>query len=429
MRVGVVGLWHLGCVTAACLARAGHDVTGIDDDEAVVEQLRQRRAPLFEPGLDAAIGEGIDSGRLRFSTDTAAASDRDVLWVTYDTPVDEEDRADVESVLARVQRVVERAAPSALVLISSQLPVGTTAKLAARFERDRPDLSFAYSPENLRLGQAIDVFMRPDRVVVGARTEADRQRVADLLTPITDRIEWMAVESAEMTKHAINAFLATSIVFMNEVASICEQVGADAAEVERGLKTEARIGPRACLKPGEAFAGGTLARDVVFLSDLGRSQGTDPGVLPAVKTSNDRHRQWAGRRLQQLLGDLAGRVVAVWGLTYKPGTDTLRRSAAIELCRWLVGRGAIVRAHDPVVRALPDDLDGRVSVYDTQALAVQGASALVVGTPWPAFREGAASAIEEANHPLLVLDGSRFLADAIGRDPRVRYVSVGSRIR
>src|SRR5262249_19142379 len=226
----------------------------------------------------------------------------------------------------------------AIVLVSSQLPVGSTARLAAM----APRLRFACSPENLRLGKAIEVFTKPDRVIVGVRDMETRILLAQLFAPITSQLEWMTIESAEMTKHAINAFLAVSVTFANELASVCERVGADAKEVERGLKTESRIGPKAYLAPGAAFAGGTLARDVAFLTELGARHGLVLPLLGGVRPSNDAHQQWARRRLEDRLGSLAGATVAVWGLTYKPGTDTLRRSAAIELCRSLAAAGATV---------------------------------------------------------------------------------------
>jgi UDPglucose 6-dehydrogenase len=247
----------------------------------------------------------------------------------------------VESVVRAAASLFPHLRDGAVMLVSSQLPVGTTQRLESMFAETAGGrrAGFAYSPENLRLGKAIDVFAHPDRVVAGVRSEADRATIAELLRPFTDRIEWMSVESAEMTKHALNAFLATSVTFINEIAALCEQVGADASEVERGLKSEARIGPKAYLSPGGAFAGGTLARDVMFLSELGRQKGIATHLLSSVKTSNDAHRQWAQRRLAQLLDGVSGRTVAVWGLTYKPGTDTLRRSSAIELCKWLGSQG------------------------------------------------------------------------------------------
>lgn len=428
MKVCVYGLWHLGSVTAACLAGAGHEVIGLDPDAGVVSRLAEGAAPLMEPGLDDLIGRGLAAKRLRFTT---AAPDSvpsaDVVWVAVDTPVDDDDRADVESVVNGVAALFPHLRDGALVLISSQLPVGTTRRLEELFENGAAGrrVGFAYAPENLRLGKAIEVFTRPDRVVVGVRSPRDRDKVAELLRPFTDRIEWMSVESAEMTKHALNAFLATSVTFINEIAALCERVGADAGEVSRGLKSESRIGPGAYLGPGGAFAGGTLARDIMFLSQLGRDRHVATHLLSAVKTSNDAHRQWAHRRLSDLLSPLDGRTIAVWGLTYKPGTDTLRRSSAVELCEWLHGRGAIVRAHDPAIRALPPALTRAIELIPEPIAAVAGASALVVATPWPEFRGVDASQVAGQMAGRLVLDANGFLAATLGRDPGLDYVTVG----
>ncbi len=427
MKVCVLGLWHLGTVTAACLASAGHDVTGLDFDPSVVSRLSAGEPPLFEPGLADLVKAGLDAGTLRFSAEAAAVANADVVWVAYDTPVDDEDRADVGFVTERVARLFPHLPDGGLVLVSSQVPVGSTRSIEQAFARVSAGraVGFGYSPENLRLGRAIDVFTRPDRVVVGLRCDADKAKVSALMRPFTERVEWMSVESAEMTKHALNAFLATSVTFINEIATLCEQVGADASEVERGLKSETRIGPGAYLSPGAAFAGGTLARDIVFLSQLGLGHRVATHLLSSVKTSNDAHRQWARRRLEQLLGGMAGRTVAVWGLTYKPGTNTLRRSSAIELCRWLASEGADVRAHDPVVKALPAELSERVILADSPLSAARGASALVVATPWPDYRDVRAETVAEAMSRPLVLDANRFLAATFGKSAGVEYLSVG----
>ncbi|MCC6190925.1 MAG: UDP-glucose/GDP-mannose dehydrogenase family protein, partial [Anaerolineales bacterium] len=293
MNVCVFGLWHLGSVTAACLAAAGHNVTGLDPDPAVVAGLADGCPPLFEPGLEALVRAGLAGGRLRFTSEAAEAlAGAEVAWVTDDTPVDDDDRADVDFVVERVTGLFPHLAAGALVLISSQVPVGTTRRLEQAYAAAFPggSASFAYSPENLRLGGAIKAFREPDRVVAGVRRPADRERVARLLAPFTGRVEWMSVESAEMTKHALNAFLATSVAFINEVAALSEQVGADAKEVERGLKSEARIGPRAYLSPGAAFAGGTLARDVAFLTAIGAERAVPTPLLAGVRASNDAHK-------------------------------------------------------------------------------------------------------------------------------------------
>jgi UDPglucose 6-dehydrogenase len=414
MRVCVFGLWHLGTVTAACLAAGRHEVIGLDDDAERIAQLARGKPPLHEPGLEDLLRAGIESGRLRFTSDAAAAlAGAEVVWVTYDTPVDEEDRADSAFVVSRVESLFPHLADNTLVVVSSQLPVGSVASLekayASRGRKER--VTFACSPENLRLGKAIDVFMRPDRVVAGVRSATDREKFAALVAPFTTHIEWMSVESAEMSKHALNAFLATSVTFINEIATICEEVGADAKEVERALKSDARIGPRAYLGPGAAFAGGTLARDITFLNTIKRTP-----LISSVKTSNDLHRSWVQKKLQSVLGDLRGETIAVWGLAYKPGTDTLRRSASVELCRWLLSEGASVRVHDPAVRTLPDDLP--VEVCASPELTLRNADAVVVATEWPEYR----SVPEDAFQRVVVIDANRFLE---GRTGRARYYAVG----
>ena len=235
----------------------------------------------------------------------------------------------------------------------------------------------------------------------------------------------MSVESAEMTKHAINAFLATSVTFANEIASICELVGADAKEVERGLKTELRIGPKAYLSPGGAFAGGTLARDINFLNEVGSAKRLVTPLLGSVKPSNDEHKKWVKRKLLSYFPDLANASIALWGLTYKPGTDTLRRSMAVELCDWLIGRGATVNVHDPVVKELPVAWQGKVRRGDDALAVLEGVQALVVSTEWPQYKEIQASWLASAAPGVVVLDANRFLS-VLAADPGIRYVAVGT---
>ncbi len=425
MKICVFGLWHLGSVTAACLAGAGHSVVGLDEDPEVVEALARGRAPISEPGLDALVVEGLAAGRLRFTTDSAeAVRAASVVWVTFDTPVSEDDVADVGYVTSRVAALLPALPEGALVIVSSQLPVGTTRALEQSAER--PDLAFAALPENLRLGKAIEVFTRPDRVIAGVRSTDDRERVRAILAPITDRIEWMSVESAEMTKHAINAFLATSVTFINEIAMVCESVGADAKEVERGLKSEARIGPKAYLSPGGAFAGGTLARDIAFLTELGNRFGSHPALIASVKTSNDNHKRWTQKKLQSLFPQLQGLRVCVWGLTYKAGTDTLRRSSSVELCRWLAAEGVVVVGHDPAVDSLPSDLGALMTLGVSATDAAKQCDALVVATEWPAYREVDLAALGfSSERPTVVLDPNRFLSALFENESMTRYYTIG----
>jgi UDPglucose 6-dehydrogenase len=423
MKIAVLGLWHLGCVTAACCAKH-FDVTGLDFDAANVDRLRQGRAPLFEPGLDELIQSGIAAGRLRFTTEIAAAcAPADILWVAYDTPVDEDDRADLDSVLREIRRCVPALPPGALVLLSSQLPVGTCRLLESEF--GARGYRFACSPENLRLGKAIEIFTQADRIIAGYRDDRARAQLAELFAPFTSQVVWMRSESAEMTKHAINSFLALSITFMNEVARLCEATGADAKEVERGLKSESRIGPKAYLSPGGAFAGGTLARDVVTCTQLGQKYGETLEVIPAIKRSNDRHRQWALHKLRQTAGTAVGKRVALLGLTYKPGTNTLRRSSAVELAQALHAEGWEVRASDPSRPPLPPEL-AFLHFHDQAASALDGADALVVCTEWPDFRALDWPALVSRLRQPVVIDATRFLEKSVAGLPGLRYLTVGS---
>jgi UDPglucose 6-dehydrogenase len=427
MKVCVQGLWHLGSVTAACLASVGHDVVGLDADANTIAKLGNSEAPLFEPGLDQLLAQGRDAGRLRFTTDASAAADAEVLWVTFDTPVDEDDKADVEFVLGEVKRVLPVLAVGTVVLVSSQMPVGSMRaleKFAGETMSDK-QLAFAYSPENLRLGKALDVFLKPDRIVVGVSNSSARLILEKLIAPVTDRVEWMSAESAEMTKHAINAFLAISVTFANEIAAICEAVGADAKDVARGLKTEVRIGPKAYVSPGGPFAGGTLARDIEFLGVASHAAGLKTPLLSSVRPSNDEHKKWVRRKLLERFPDIKGVTVAIWGLTYKPGTDTLRRSLSVELCDWLIGQGAVLRVHDPVVRVLPERWSGHVTNCASPLDAARDAVALVVGTEWPEFREAAAVLAADSGTDLVVIDANRHLESQLARSA-VEYVAVGT---
>lgn len=422
MRIAVFGLWHLGCVTAACLADAGNEVVGLDFDRATVDGLAKGIPPLLEPGLAEAITANAAAGRLTFTTDPARAlAGADVLWVAFDTPVNERDEADVAFVRRRLEEVVPWIPNGTLVLLSSQVPAGFTRGLSRDWAAR--GLRFAYSPENLRLGKAIEAFKTPDRVVVGLGEPSDRDPVAALFSPFTSRVEWMSLESAEMTKHALNAFLAASVAFINELARLCEAVGADAKEVERGLKSEGRIGPRAYLAPGAAFAGGTLARDLRFLVGLGSERKVDTPLFRGILESNEKHKGWLRAKVEERLQDPAT-VVAVLGLTYKPGTSTLRRSSSVELCAWLNGRGARVQAHDPGVHELPAELRAVISLAESPRAALAGADLAVVATEWPEYRALTAEDFLTMRTPR-VIDQAWFLAGALAGDPRISYVAPG----
>ena len=418
MTVTVLGLWHLGCVTAACCAER-FAVRGLDFDTETVAKLNEGHPPISEPGLEELIRAGLSKGSLSFSGEVeSVCAATDLLWVCFDTPVDEQDRADVDFVLWRVRQCLAHLPPGALVLISSQMPVGTCKRLRAEF----PRFSFACSPENLQLGRALDAFRKPERIIIGANDEEARVRLQWVFDHFCKNLLFVSPESAEMIKHALNSFLATSVSFANEIARLCELVGADARQVEAGLKSDIRIGPRAYLSPGPAFAGGTLARDVAILTEIAKQYSEKLVLIPAIKQSNDQHKQWAFLKLQRLLSDISKKTIAVLGLTYKPFTDTLRRSSSVELCRRLLEEQARVKAFDPAVKQI--DLAG-VTLCPSAAEALAGADAAVLATPWPEFRNLDWGAGVRGMHRPLVLDPHGFVREQVRSLSKIEYHLVG----
>jgi UDPglucose 6-dehydrogenase len=423
VRIAVSGLWHLGCVTAACLAEHD-DVIAHDPDPELIAKLSAGIPPIHEPGLTQLIEAGIASGRLRFSSQPDAVATADVVWIAYDTPVDAADRADVEFVFANTVALLPSLKSGTLVVVSAQVPVGFTARLEEHARRSGLRVDFAYVPENLRLGQALDVFRNPDRVVAGVRSEGDKSRIAALMRAFTQNIVWMSPESAEMTKHALNGFLATSVTFINEIAGICEVTGADVKDVERGLRSDQRIGALAYLTAGDGFAGGTLARDVYALVAAATAGNTPHAVLDGVLATNHLQQRWTERILERELGELAGTRIAILGLTYKPGTDTLRRSSAVELAARLHARRSEVRAFDPAVHALPPELATSFELTNSIHDALRDADALVIGTPWPQFQDLRPKDFRMMRQRI-VIDPKRHLETQLRGIRNVRYFGVG----
>ena len=313
-----------------------------------------------------------------------------------------------------------------MVLVSAQLPVGTVARLERSFAAvaNGRQVDFACSPENLRLGRAVGVFLDPGRIVVGLRHERAREKLTPLLTKFCQNLMWMNVESAEMVKHALNGFLALSIAFTNELAIIAERIGANAADIERALRSDPRIGPGAYVKAGPAFAGGTLARDVQFLSAIAGNEKLRTPLIDSIIASNRAHGQWSLDQLHRKLAPLSGRTITVLGLSYKPGTDAIRRSSAIELVRELLREGAIVRAYDPAVRTLPGELDTAITLAKDARDAMRNAAAVVVATEWPEFRELNPDDFTLGMAGSLILDPATFLT-SIRNHPALTVLSIG----
>lgn len=390
-RICVIGLWHQGIVGAACLADFGYSIIAADHDARKMETLKLGKAPLYEPGLDDLIQRGLLRGRLAFTDDVAGAvqgvSD---IWLMFDTPVNERDESDLTEIFTTVKEIAPNMAPDTIILVTAQVPIGTCDEIAGLISSSRASLKFsvAYMPENLRLGQAIERFKKPPLPVIGSDDAAALDRLEQLLGPFGVKWERVNLRTAEMTKHALNGFLATSITFANEIGNLCDEVGADGHRLANILRLEPRIGSRAMLFPGLGFSGGTLARDLQTLRGLGDRHRVDTPLLDGVQVSNQAQNEMVVRRLKEIFGDdLKRRRVTVLGLTYKPDTSTLRRSAALEVISGLVRAGASVAASDP--RADRDELKAYTTFtfFEDPYEAVEKADALVLMTPWKQYKE------------------------------------------
>lgn len=388
--ISVLGLWHQGIVGAACMADLGYDVLAADSDAARIGALNKGKAPLYEPGLDELIQKGLRSGRLRFTADVAGAvKGRPVVMVMHDTPVDENDRSDLSGVLRDVAAFTPNIEDDALIFVTAQVPAGTCGRIVNEIRKTRPSLRFgiAYSPENLRLGQAIERFLKPALPVIGADDAHTLDRVEKLFAPLG--VKWMRVNlrTAEMTKHALNAFLATSVTFANEIGNLCDEIGADGVKLAEVLRMEPRVGPKAMLFPGLGFSGGTLARDMQTLREMGDRAGIETLMLDGVWAANRQQNRLVMRKLKRIFGDLAGVRACVLGLTYKPDTSTLRRSAAIEIIAEMVQAGMSVAAHDPKADRAEVARHKEFSFFEDAYDAVRGAQVMVIITGWPEYRK------------------------------------------
>ena len=427
MKIVVLGLWHLGSVTAACLAELGHSVIGVDESEEVVRMLQLGVSPVSEPGLNELLAQNLSAGRLKFVSQLDIETIYDVLWVTIDTPVDENDHGQVEVVTNLITQAILNVPQDCRIIISSQLPAGTTQKIRSTLDEHltKRNLTLCYSPENLRLGSAIKVFMDPDRIVVGIDSETDRKQIEPLFASITDRIEWMSIVSAEMTKHAINAFLAISVVFANEIATLAEFEGANASDIARGLRSDARIGAKAYVLPGDSFAGGTLARDIRYLEDKSRMHSHSLPLISSVVPSNDAHANWAQNKIDQLIGDVRNKTFTICGLAYKVGTNTLRRSSAVSLGDWLLSRGAKLQVFDNEDVLIPSQWSDRVSRLSSVNDSFTDTDVLVIGAGFVApLTDIKPNPILRSATTVLILDAGRRWP-SLGQIENVEYVFVG----
>lgn len=385
--IGVVGLWHLGSVLSAVWSRLGKTVIGFDTLADRVEGLNRGQAPLFEPGLDQAIANGLQNGRLTFSSSSSVLQQADVIILAEDTPVLDNDRSDFSRLEALFQAILPNMKRGAMLMVSSQAPVGTCVKWRERLLKRNMDLELVYSPENLRLGEALNCYEHPGHIVIGGETPEAIHRAFSLFDPMKANMVTMGLSESEMVKHAINAFLATQITFANQFADLCGLVGADFQRVVRAMKADPRIGSRAYLSPGLGFSGGTLGRDLRILGDLDARTGKKSPLFDGIYKYNRSRPLLVVEKLSGLLKGLKGKKIGVLGVTYKPGTSTLRRSLQFEVVNAMLARGAKVSAFDPKANWSEVRVPPALKVAAGWSEAVQGADAVVLLTEWREFQD------------------------------------------
>jgi UDPglucose 6-dehydrogenase len=431
MNVAVIGTGYVGLVVGAGLAETGNFVICADVDEDKIRQLTSNQIPIFEPGLEPLVRRNQTEGRLHFTKDIGAAVKASkVVFIAVGTPPNEDGSADLQHVLDVARVVGAHMNESKVVVTKSTVPVGTAAKVRAEIEKlTSTPFHVCSNPEFLKEGAAVDDFMKPDRVIIGVESEDGANVLEELYAPFMrtgSRLLVMDVTSAELTKYAANAMLATRISFMNQIAELCERVGADVELVRRGVGSDPRIG-RQFLFPGPGYGGSCFPKDVRALIKTADDSGVSLDVIKSVHDVNDRQKQVLFNKVDMALpGDLDQRSVAVWGLAFKAQTDDMRESPSIELVNSLIESGASVRAYDPQARSTAKTVFGDKIVYAEHAYdAIDGADALVIATEWLEFRNPDFEKMKTLLRHPIVIDGRNLYDPAKMRDLGFTYLSIG----
>lgn len=389
-RVSVIGLWHLGTVTAACLASFGHSVVGIDANPETISNLKKGIPPIYEPGLAELVAQKQKDGALSFTTDLKVGiANSEYVIIALDTPLKEDNSPDLKPIIDLITDSVRYLKDGCLLVISSQVPVGTSEEIRSLIQGRRPSLRFGIAciPENLQLGNAIARFKLPDLLVIGADKKEDSEMAEQLYWFVESNKVVVDLRTAEMIKHSINSFLACEMSYGNEIGNLCDELGVDEFRVAEALRLEPRIGKNAQIRSGLGFSGGTIARDLAVLREIGRKTGVKTSLLDAVVRVNEDQNHLVIKRLEEIFGRIKGLHVAALGLTYKPGTSTIRNSVPLQIVRELVGKGASVKAYDPKAVFNMSDIGFNLDRCGSAASAIKSSDAILVLTGWPEFKE------------------------------------------
>lgn len=431
MKICVIGSGYVGLVTGTCLADSGNHVTCVDVDDRKVARLARGECTIFEPGLEEMMRANLKAGRLAFTTDLAASvGQARVVFIAVGTPPRDDGAADLSNVEAAADAIGRAIAPATIVVVKSTVPVGTGARVESIIrERTRLEFHVVSNPEFLKEGTAVADFLRPDRVVVGAESDEAAAVIEELYRPFVlnnKPIIRMRRAASELTKYAANAYLATRISFINEIADMCDRFGVDVDEVRRGIGSDERIGFQ-FLYPGVGYGGSCFPKDVQALSHLAMQTGVEARILNAVHHRNVEQRRTMSRKICARLGEsLRGRKIAVWGAAFKPKTDDIREAPAITIIEHLLAAGAAVAVHDPkALENVKSHFGDRVTCCIDQYAALDNADALVILTEWNEYRSPDFDLIRrKLTHPL-IFDGRNIFSLAGMKRDRIEYHSIG----
>jgi UDPglucose 6-dehydrogenase len=431
VNISVIGTGYVGLVVGACLAETGNSVCCADIDKKKIEGLRKNDIPIYEPGLEPLVERNQKEKRLSFTTDLKEAiGSADVIFIAVGTPPGEDGAADLKYVLQVAELIGRHMTKEVVVVTKSTVPVGSAAKVKAVVAKEAKfPFHVCSNPEFLKEGDAVEDFMRPDRVVLGVDSAHARRVMTDLYAPFVRTgkpVLLMDISSAEMTKYAANGMLATRISFMNEIANLCDKVGANVDFVRRGIGSDSRIG-QSFLFPGPGYGGSCFPKDVKALVRMGAESGVPLDVLAAVESANERQKTILLAKIRCALGEeLSGRRVAVWGLAFKAGTDDMREAPALTLIEALLEEGVSVCAHDPAALEHARSLLGnRIDYAETNYEALSGADALVVVTDWNEYRHPDFERVKRTLKQPVIVDGRNLYDVEKMRELGVRYHSIG----
>jgi UDPglucose 6-dehydrogenase len=429
MNVTVIGTGYVGLVSGACLADAGNNVLCLDVDAQKIARLNAGEIPLFEPGLEPIVKRNRKAGRLAFTTDVSASvGHAELQLIAVGTPPGEDGSADLQHVLAAAREIGRHMKSWKVIATKSTVPVGTADKIKETIKPlTSSEFAVVSNPEFLKEGAAVEDFMRPNRVIVGSDDERATALLRQLYAPFQrnrERVIVMGVRSAELTKYAANAMLATRISFMNEMANLAEALGADVEDIRRGIGADPRIGTH-FLYPGAGYGGSCFPKDIKALQRTAVDAGSPLRVVAAVEQANEAQKHVLGKKIEKRLGDLKGKCIAVWGLAFKANTDDTREASSLALIGDLVAAGARVRVYDPAARA---DLGKNVEVAGSALSAVEGADALAIVTEWQEFRSPDFAALKAKLKSPCIFDGRNLYDPQVVKQAGIEYFPVGRKL-